>query len=75
MDLLVEMELLVSRWGNWALHGSCWKTFFPENSNPLSFNRESGVTPDLLVLLELPVPLAPLDLSDPLASKETEEKL
>lgn len=37
-------------------------------------NRVSVVTPDLLVPLELPVPLAPLDQSDPLASKETEEK-
>lgn len=41
----------------------------------MSFNRESVVTLGLLVPLELPVPLVPLDLLDPLASKETEEKL
>lgn len=41
----------------------------------MSFHRVTVVTLDLLVPLELPVPLAPLDLSDPLASKETEEKL
>lgn len=41
----------------------------------MSFFRESEVILDLLVLLELPVPLVPLDLSDLLASKETEENL
>lgn len=41
----------------------------------MSFNRESVVTLDLLVPLELLVPLVPLDLLDLLASKETEENL
>lgn len=41
----------------------------------MCLNRANVVTPDLLVLPELPVPLAPLDPLDPLASKEIEENL
>ena len=37
--------------------------------------RESEVTLDPQAPLELPVPLVPLDLSDLLASRETEERL
>lgn len=79
MDLLVEMELVVSRWDISTLSKSCLRAFSLKKYNLLyscvSLNRESGVTLDLLVPLELPVPLVPLDLLDPLASKETEEKL
>lgn len=93
MDLLVEMELLESRWETSASHTNLKPvqriTQFDNNLLDVQFAenvlilihclvsscRESEVTPVLLALLELPVPPVPLDLSDPSASRETEERV